>query len=468
MSASFLGGPTGFAYRKGQAGQNYGVSRRRIGNRIRHEKKIKDPTGLGSKLQRLGQSKEKSIKKKIKNPVGLGSKLQGLGQSKEKSILENTKEFVRSHKKGLIGTALGVGGLVGGYEFFDSALGIYVLSKYVNKLSGGRCNGGVYKREHRISGKDYVFKCEDKSNNEYEIKNEKWASKKLRNCKDKRIKAPIRYISDFSGNCWFVSEVAPGKSIEDYAVDISNCTYKEKLIKYLKIIRQFCQIQLVLFKNGVSHCDLNTGNWFINEENGEPVVYVIDFGRCYETKGECYIPSSQIFEIEKEIFGAAPFVSNEFVACDHNYAAGGKPRSFFYYLGSCREGREVIRLGTQELKLRNCMFGRLLDVLGFGNFNPSLSDNGCMDVQEIEKLFSDGKNGHLSKGDPELVRRFIDCLDRKISAISKMGDNVVENICPCTEVSSKNINDFISNEKLNCTNYGKKFNELCSKLGKKV
>ena len=50
----------------------------------------------------------------------------------------------------------------------------------------------------------------------------------------------------------------------------------------------------MLFKNGVSHGDLNTGNWFINEENGEPVVYVIDFGRCYETKGECYIPSSQI------------------------------------------------------------------------------------------------------------------------------------------------------------------------------
>ena len=204
LSASFLGGPTGFAYRKGQAGQNYGVSRRRIGNRIRHEKKIKDPTGLGSKLQRLGQSKEKSIKKKIKNPVGLGSKLQGLGQSKEKSILENTKEFVRSHKKGLIGTALGVGGLVGGYEFFNSALGIYILSKYIEdeNFGGGRCNGGVYKRKHRISGKDYVFKCVGKSNNGYEIKGEKWASKRLRNCKDERIKVSRRYIS-IDGDCCF-------------------------------------------------------------------------------------------------------------------------------------------------------------------------------------------------------------------------------------------------------------------------
>ena len=233
-SASFLGGPTGFAYRKGQASQNYGVSRRRIGNRIRH-------------------------KKKIKNPVGLGSKSQGLGQSKERSILENAKEFVRNHKKGLIGTALGVGGLVGGYEFFDSALGIYILSKYIEdeNFGGGRCNGGVYKRKHRISGKDYVFKCAVSNN---DIKCEQWASKKLRSCKDKRIKAPIRYISDFSGNCWFVSECAPGEVIEKYAKDIANLPYGEKLVKYLKIVRKLCEIELVLFKNGVSHGDLNTGN----------------------------------------------------------------------------------------------------------------------------------------------------------------------------------------------------------------
>lgn len=444
LSASFLGGPTGFAYRKGQAGQNYGVSRRKVRNRIRHKKKIKDPTGLGSKSQ-------------------------GLGQSKEKSILEDAKEFVRSHKKGLIGTALGVGGLIGGYEFFDSALGTYVLSKYVNKLSDGRCNGGVYKRKHRISGKDYVFKCVGESSDGYE--DEKWASKKLRNCKDKRIKAPIRYISDFSGNCWFVSECAPGEVIEKYAKDIANLPYGEKLVKYLKIVRQLCEIQLVMFENGVRHNDLNTGNWFIKEDDkGNPVVYVIDFGRCDETNGRCYIPSSQIFEIEKNIFGAAPFVSDVFAACGHNYAAGGKPESFFSHLGNCSKGKTTIRLGTRELKLRNCMFGRLLDVLGFGNFNPSLSDSGFMSDKDIEELFENEKGGYLSNGNPELVRKFVDYLGKKISEISgnNVSDSNVEKICPYVEVNSKNIQDFANNEEKKWEDYDKKCEELRSKLRKKV
>ena len=466
LSASFLGGPTGFAYnKKGQAGQNY---------RIRHEKKIKDPVGLGSKSQRLGQSKEKSIKKKIKNPVGLGSKSQGLGQSKEKSILENAKEFVRNHKKGLIGTALGVGGLVGGYEFFNSALGIYILSKYIEdeNFGGGRCNGGVYKRKHRISGKDYVFKCVGKGSDGYE--DEKWASKKLRNCKDKRIKAPIRYISDFSGNCWFVSEVAPGKRREDYAVDISNCTYKEKLIKYLKIIRQFCQIKLVLFENGVSHNDLNTGNWFINEENGEPVVYVIDFGRCSETKGKCYIPLHAIIWAEIEIFGAWPFLNSNFV-----YTEGERlenVRGVFAKLahyGNFEEKSKGFKLRAkhgkqlkkdQKLRLRNHMFGRLVDVVGYMEFNPVLSDDGCMSYEEVEKLCENGEGGYLSNGDAKLVKNFIDYLDIKISEISNMSDDEAKAICPYVDISLENIEDLANNDKKKWKEHDESLEKLCLKL----
>ena len=197
------------------------------------------------------------------------------------------------------------------------------------------------------------------------------------------------------------------------------------------------------------------------------MVYVIDFGRCYETKGECYIPSSQIFEKEKNIFGAAPFVSDVFAACGHNYAAGGSPRSFFSYLGGCHKGMKTIRLIEMELKLRNCMFGRLLDVLGFGNFNPSLSDNGCMSDEEIEKLFENGKGGYLSDGDPKLVSKFVYYLGEKISEISEMGDDDVEKIYP-HEVSSKNIQDFADNEEKNWEDYDENFKELCSKLGKKV
>lgn len=312
--------------------------------------------------------------------------------------------------------------------------------KLIETIDHGEANERVEIKQYLETGELFAFKF---MNGRFD-KQEKNAFEKLKGCNDKRIKKSIEELN-IGNKIVYVSEFAPGGSIQNYADSISKCTYKEKFIKALKLIRQLYDISLILSEYGIVHKDMSqwgVGNLFVNEENGEPVLYVIDFSWYGDPVKDCVIANTTVestLGIEHRIFDATQSINES-----------GEP---VYNLKEIQFNRQcyqnLVRLFENDedrtIRFRNSMFAIFFDVL-FGSkcFNPLITGDGCMSLEEINKLLNNGKGGYLEKNDPEVVRRLIDYIDKKVPDISKMSDKEAEKICPIIEINKQNVGYYVN------------------------
>ncbi len=308
---------------------------------------------------------------------------------------DSMKKFAKTHKGKMIGTGTFIAGGLGTTYFLDKYLNSYSGILNTSSLtdlgkSGGNQNAGIKLGRRFITDHKYIIKTVPLKF-EQAAKSEIEACKKLRKCKDKRIKAPVFYKKNSDGNYVLISEFAPGKNINEYAASVSKCNFKEKLTKVLQLAKQFCEIYWKLGKYGIFHSDishsLECNNFVINEEKKGPVIYIFDFGR------------STSFNPEGDLFVKFPHVDFPF------------------------EGISLIveKLLGLELDGQTHPMLRVLEHL-------NKDDVGYMNYSEVRKVFSNNHGDHSSSVHKDVFPAFIKYLDKKVYEVINMNNDKVNEI----------------------------------------
>ncbi len=395
---------------------------------------------------------------------GINTKTSNLGLvSNNKKKFQNitncfsfgdVKKLIRNNPKVAIGTGTLLVSIPAGVginkinKFLNSPTGIYFTSSNDSKFKQqqtGVQNMGIECRKRFITGSKYVFKIISGSNKSKEIVNsEILACKILKNCKDKRIKAPKNYRINTDGNYVFIYEFADGMSLEDYAKTLK--TNKEKYMALFKIVKQLLEIHVKLHSLGIQHDDMHTGNFFVKTEKNEPIVQLFDFGECKKVKHkDSVILPIRFFDfvrdIERTLFGCGPYVSTSGLPTNYcniilelpNYGMFELLKQIFEDMGSTT----INYFEANSVSFRNYFFGKLLSKNAF-EVNPSFPYNGITD-EEVSDIYN-GKELDYKNVD---IEKLINFLDRKIHEFDTMSDDEINEICPVVKIDVNNVDDYI-------------------------